>query len=67
MLKTVKLLSVNEKFEKLSWEMFERLMAKIPHFATFIGLHEPYDKLLPHGARRIFSKVWVYWRNGLAG
>jgi uncharacterized protein (DUF885 family) len=56
--KQVKPLSVDERFEKLSWEMFERLMAKNPHFATFIGLHEPYDKLLPHGGKKnIFESL----------
>lgn len=61
----VKTMSVDERFEKLNWEMFERLLKKNPNFATFFGLHEPYDWLLPDGsARNIFdtlelAKEWL--------
>ena len=58
-------MSVDEKFEKLNWEMFERLLKKNPSFATFFGLHEPYDWLLPDGsAKNVFEshelvKKWL--------
>jgi uncharacterized protein (DUF885 family) len=64
----VNLLSADEKFEKLSWEMFEKLMVKNPHYATFLGLHEPYDWELPHGgAKNVFESLGLLeeWLNRL--
>lgn len=58
-------MNVDEQFEKLNWEMFERLLKKNPGFATFFGLHEPYDWLLPDGsAKNVFEshelvKEWL--------
>lgn len=53
--------NVDEQFERLNWEMFERLMAKNPHYATFFGLHEPYDWLLPDGsATNIFETLGLF-------
>jgi uncharacterized protein (DUF885 family) len=58
-------MNADEQFERLNWEMFKRLMAKNPHYATFFGLHEPYDWLLPDGsAKNIFetlelTKEWL--------
>jgi len=51
-------MSENEKFERLNWEMFEKLLRRNPNFATFFGLHEPYDWLLPDGsAKNIFGTL----------
>ena len=43
-------LNADEMFENLSKEMLDRFLKKNPDFATFIGLHEPYDYLLPNGS-----------------
>jgi uncharacterized protein (DUF885 family) len=40
----------DEKFEKLNMEMFTKFMEKNPTYATFLGLHDPYDWLLPDGS-----------------
>ena len=37
-------------FKKLSQEMLDKFLEKNPDFATFLGLHEPYDYLLPNGS-----------------
>jgi uncharacterized protein (DUF885 family) len=42
----------DEKFEKLNMEMFQKLMNESPHYATFYGLHEPYDWRLPDGSSK---------------
>jgi len=58
-------LSADEKFEKLNMEMFQKLMQKNPHYATFFGLHDPYDWQMPDGSsRNVFetlelAKEWV--------
>jgi uncharacterized protein (DUF885 family) len=55
----------DEKFEKLTWEMFTKLMEENPEYATFLGLHDPYDKQLADGSsKNVFrtlelSKQWV--------
>jgi uncharacterized protein (DUF885 family) len=46
----VKRLNADEKFEKLSREMLERFLEKNPEMATFLGFHDPYDKLLSDGS-----------------
>jgi uncharacterized protein (DUF885 family) len=46
----VKTLNADEKFEKLSDEMLKRFLEKNPDMATFLGFHDPYDKLLPDGS-----------------
>ena len=43
-------LKANELFEKLSQQMLNRFLEKNPDFATSLGLHEPYDYLLPNGS-----------------
>lgn len=43
-------LNADEMFESLSKEMLDRFLKKNPDFATFLGLHEPYDYLLPNGS-----------------
>jgi len=48
----------DEKFEKLNWEMFQRILEKNPHYATFFGLHDPYDKLMPDGgSKNVFESL----------
>lgn len=37
-------------FKKLSQEMLDKFLEKNPDFATYLGLHEPYDYLLPKGS-----------------
>jgi len=51
-------LNADERFEELSQEMLNRFMEKNPGFATFLGLHEPYDYVLPDGsAERLFDNL----------
>ncbi len=58
-------MSEDEKFEKLNMEMFQKLMEKNPHYATFFGLHDPYDWMMPDGSsKNVFegvelAKEWV--------
>ena len=55
----------DEKFEKLTLEMFTKLMEENPEYATFLGLHDPYDKqLADRSSKNVFrslelSKQWV--------
>ena len=46
----MKKLNADEMFEKLSQEMLDKFLEKNPDFATHLGLHEPYDYLLPNGS-----------------
>ena len=43
-------MDANERFEKINGEMFQRLLGLNPDFATHLGLHDPYDDLLPDGS-----------------
>ncbi|MEM2911737.1 MAG: DUF885 domain-containing protein [Candidatus Bathyarchaeia archaeon] len=43
-------LNADEAFEKLAKEMLEQFLDKNPDFATYLGLHEPYDYMLPKGS-----------------
>ncbi|MGQ9624323.1 MAG: DUF885 domain-containing protein [Candidatus Bathycorpusculaceae bacterium] len=43
-------MKADEMFEKLANEMLERFLDKNPDFATYLGLHDPYDYMLPNGA-----------------
>jgi len=58
-------MSEDEKFEKLTMEMFQKFMDKNPTYATFLGLHDPYDWLMPDGSsKNVFEnleldKEWV--------
>ncbi len=55
----------DEKFEKLNMEMFTKFMEINPTYATFLGLHDPYDLLLPDGtSKNVFeslelAKEWI--------
>ncbi len=42
-------MNADEKFEDLKKEMLDRFFEKNPHFASYFGLHDPYDYLLPKG------------------
>jgi uncharacterized protein (DUF885 family) len=44
------MMSSDETFERIGQEMFNELLEKNPDFATELGLHEPYDYLLPKGS-----------------
>ena len=44
------MLNADEMFDKLSQEMLERFLEKNPDFATYLGLHDPYDYLMPKGS-----------------
>jgi len=39
-------MDADKKFEKINWEMLQKFMDKNPEMATFLGFHDPYDKLL---------------------
>jgi len=53
-------MSENEKFEKLNMEMFTKYMEKNPHYATFYGLHDPYDWFMPDGSsRNVFESLEI--------
>ncbi len=39
----------DEKFEEMKKEMFDKFFEKNPQFASYLGLHDPYDYLLPAG------------------
>jgi len=45
-------LDANLQFEKLKDEMLERYLKLNPYIATFMGLHEPYDKLWGDGSSK---------------
>jgi uncharacterized protein (DUF885 family) len=48
----------DEKFEKLNMEIFTKFMDKNPTYATFLGLHDPYDLLLPDGSsKNVFESL----------
>lgn len=42
-------MNADEKFEELKKEMFDKFFEENPHFASYLGLHDPYDYLLPKG------------------
>ncbi|MCW3986482.1 MAG: DUF885 domain-containing protein [Candidatus Bathyarchaeota archaeon] len=42
-------MSADEKFDELKKGMFDKFFEKNPHFASYLGLHDPYDYLLPKG------------------
>lgn len=42
-------LSADEKFGDLKKEMLDKFFESNPHFASYLGLHDPYDYLLPRG------------------
>lgn len=48
------MLSADETFEKLSQQMLDEFLEKNPDYATYLGLHDPYDYLLPNGSTERF-------------
>ncbi|MDH5267456.1 MAG: DUF885 domain-containing protein [Candidatus Bathyarchaeota archaeon] len=42
-------MNADEKFGDLKKEMIDKFFESNPHFASFLGLHDPYDYLLPRG------------------
>lgn len=42
-------MSADGKFEKIMKELFDKFFENNPHFASYLGLHDPYDYLLPKG------------------
>ncbi len=42
-------MSADQKFEALRKEMLDTFLKENPTFASFLGLHDPYDYLLPKG------------------
>ena len=42
-------MNADEKFEELKEKMFEKFFELNPHWASYLGLHDPYDYLLPKG------------------
>ncbi len=43
-------MNADEAFEKLAQEGLKQFLEKNPEWATFLGFHEPYDKLLSNGS-----------------
>jgi uncharacterized protein (DUF885 family) len=43
-------MNADEIFEKFTKEFLEKFLEKNPDFATYLGLHEPYDYMLPKGS-----------------
>jgi uncharacterized protein (DUF885 family) len=52
----VKSLNSNETFEKIGQEMLTKFLENNPDAATGLGLHDPYDYLLPNGSSNRFLK-----------
>ena len=46
----VKQMNADEAFEKLAEEALQQFLEKNPEWATFLGFHDPYDKLLSDGS-----------------
>ncbi|UCE29006.1 MAG: DUF885 domain-containing protein [Candidatus Bathyarchaeota archaeon] len=42
-------MNADEKFRNLKKEMIEKFFESNPDFASYLGLHDPYDYLLPRG------------------
>lgn len=42
-------MTADEKFESLSQEMLKTFLKSNPDYGTSLGLHDPYDYLLPKG------------------
>jgi uncharacterized protein (DUF885 family) len=47
-------MNANDMFQKLSEEMLDKFLENNPDFATFLGLHDPFDHLLPEGSTKRF-------------
>ena len=46
---------VSKSFEELNEEMLKRLLDIDPALATSLGIHDPYDNLLPHGGLKKYG------------
>ncbi|MDH5634434.1 MAG: hypothetical protein OEY30_01260, partial [Candidatus Bathyarchaeota archaeon] len=42
-------MNADQKFEELKKETIDKFFELNPHFASFMGLHDPYDCMLPKG------------------
>ena len=49
-------MDADETFDKLTEEMLKRFLDDNPDFATQLGLHDPYDYMLPNGSTARFAK-----------
>ena len=58
-------MNADQKFDQLTEEMMHKFLETNPDYATELGLHDPYDYLLPDGStRRLlknleFEKEWL--------
>ncbi len=52
-------------FEKFTREFLEKFLEKNPDFATYLGLHEPYDYMLPKGSTGRFLENLKMMEEGL--
>lgn len=46
-------MDADNKFEELKKSMFDKFLEKNPDAASFLGLHDPYDYLLPKGGSQL--------------
>jgi hypothetical protein len=53
-------MSADETFEKLTKEMFDKFFQNNPDYATQLGLHDPYDYLLPEGQATGTCGTWNF-------
>jgi len=64
-MKGEKRLNADQKFDQLTKEMIDKFLEGNPDYATQVGLHDPYDYLLPDGStNRLlknleFEKEWL--------
>ncbi|MBS7621599.1 hypothetical protein KEJ32_05765, partial [Candidatus Bathyarchaeota archaeon] len=58
-------MSADEMFEKFTKEFLEKFLEKNPDFATYLGLHEPYDYMLPKGSTGRFLENLKMMEEGL--
>ena len=59
-------MNVDEAFEKLTQEALQQFLERNPEYATFLGFHEPYDKLLSNGSiEEVYEnvKLMEHWLN----
>lgn len=43
-------MNADDAFEKIANDALQQFLKKNPEWATFLGFHEPYDKLLSNGS-----------------
>lgn len=48
--------SADDEFDRLTQKMVDRFLENNPDFATELGLHDPYDYLLPNGSTKRLLK-----------